>query len=220
MPPVQLSIITAIFLNMATGNFFVNTTCGELVPALTQVSPLLASKTIMWVVALGVFLTGILQVYLAVTTVWRKLGTKEFMKEGLSGVLPLLQWLLCFSQVFLSTEWAWKHPALVTILFIPSFCLINSKMIVNSVTNMETDMDSTSFFIWFFLFPINKQNQLLPEWQVAAIVFLITLTTYMVFVVCTIGQITRHLDIYCLSIKPKAPSSQQQQQKSQQQSRP
>jgi len=49
------------------------------------------------------------------------------------------------------------------ILMIPSFCLINSKMIVNNVTNMETDLEFKSFFMWFFLFPLNKQKNFMDE---------------------------------------------------------
>ena len=81
--------------------------------------------------------------------------------------------------------------------------MINSQLIVNNVTDMETVIDTKSFMIWYFLFPLNKQNKWMPEWTVALIVFCITATTYMTWVVCTIGQITKYLDIYCLSIKQK-----------------
>lgn len=43
----------------------------------------------------------------------------------------------------------------------------------------------------------------LAEWQVALAVFCITLLWYMIFVLGTIKQICKSLDIYCLTIKPK-----------------
>ena len=49
---------------------------------------------------------------------------------------------------------------------------------------------------------------MLPEYVVAAIVFFVTMVYYVVWVCCTISQICRYLDIYCLSIKDKkAPTS-------------
>ena len=81
-------------------------------------------------------------------------------------------------------------------------------MIVNNVTDMETETESISFFYWFFLFPVNKYNHFftLPEWLVALIIFAATSAFYGTFVVCTIGQITEFLDIHCLSIKKKTTS--------------
>ena len=81
-------------------------------------------------------------------------------------------------------------------------------MIVNNVTDMETVIDSKSFMVWFFLFPMNKQNAWMPEWAVAAVVFCVTTLYYAVWVYSTISQICKYLDIYCLSIKEKkAPTS-------------
>ena len=39
------------------------------------------------------------------------------------------------------------------------------------------------------------------------VIFIIDMMTYTTFVVCTIGQITNFLDIYCLSIKHKDPNA-------------
>ena len=48
----------------------------------------------------------------------------------------------------------------------------------------------------------------MPEELAVAVVFGITTVYYAVWVYCTIGQICRYLDIYCLSIKEKkAPTS-------------
>jgi len=113
------------------------------------------------------------------------------------------------------------------LLLCPGYCLINSKMIVCNFTKMEMEMNSWCF-IWFLLFPVNSARKffyfsiyfaftfsvglVIPQEVVAAYIGLVNLSEYSVFVYCTIGQITKFLDIYCLSIKPKkqvSPSSTQ-----------
>ena len=53
------------------------------------------------------------------------------------------------------------------------------------------------------LFGANKEifGNALAESSIALIIFTIDAGSYLVFVFCTIGQITKFLDIYCLSIK-------------------
>ena len=118
---------------------------------------------------------------------WRATGPQEFSRSAMSGLVPLLMWLMCVFQTFVSTEWAWRNPSLAMILLLPSFSEINSKMIINNVTNMETQVESRSFLLWFFIFPLNRQNEWVPEWVAAAVIFGITFTNWMVFVVSTIG---------------------------------
>ena len=205
---VQFLIIGAILLNVATGNYIVHTTIGELAPAMLEYNSFIAGKSIIWCISVWVVMTGIFQASINVKNVYQKLGFDEFLREGVPGLVPLWQWLLCVIQVFINTDWAWQNPALAVTLLTPSFCLINSQLIVNNVTDMETVIDSKSFMIWYFLLPLNRQNQWLPEEVVVAIVFGITTVYYAVWVYCTISQICRYLDIYCLSIKEKkAPTS-------------
>ena len=52
---------------------------------------------------------------------------------------------------------------------------------------METEMNSWTF-IWFMLFPLNKHlGGAVPEWQVALIIYIVNMGTYITFVVYTIG---------------------------------
>ena len=89
------------------------------------------------------------------------------------------------------------------LLLLPGYCLINSKMIVCNVTHMETESHSWTFTV-FLLFPLNfAYGVLVPEWQIALAIGALTFASYATFVVCTIGQITKLLDINCLSLKAK-----------------
>ena len=125
-------------------------------PAIFETSPFLASKSLMWYIGLGVLAIGVTQTIVNISNVMRKLGCSEFFGTGIQGLYPIIQWVMCVTQLFANTEWAWRHPALATVLLSPSFCLINSKMIVNNVTDMETELEFYSFFMWYMLIPVNK----------------------------------------------------------------
>ena len=113
-------------MNVVTGNYIVHTTIGELAPAMLEYNSFIAGKSIIWCIGVWVVMTGILQASINVKNVFKKLGFEEFWREGLPGLVPLMQWLLCVFQVFMNSEWAWKNPGLTVVLFTPSFCLINS----------------------------------------------------------------------------------------------
>lgn len=132
-----------------------------------------------------------------------KLGCKKFFVEGLCGLVPLLNWVVAIGFVFNSTEWAKQYPGLVVFLLTPAFCLINSKIIVCNCTNMESEPVSMNFCI-YLLFNANKSlSHSFSEGFVAATIFAMELTSYSIFVYCTIRQICNFLDIYCLTIKKK-----------------
>ena len=89
-------------------------------------------------------------------------------------------------------------------LTVPGFCLINSKLIVSNVTNMEIDAYDQCFTAFFLLY-INagSEEDRFSDSLSAAAIFFVSIVTYAIFVVCTIGQITQLLDINCLTLKQK-----------------
>lgn len=214
-------------VNGVTGQYLSNTLVSDLIPAISDVSPYLADQSI--VGAFGVFsIFGVsCQVGMSLYNVWAVLGSYSYFSDGLAGVMPLAQWGIATMYTF-QTDWGWSHPALAMLLLCPGYCLINSKMIVCNFTKMEMEMNSWCF-IWFLLFPVNSARKffyfstlfrfftfsvglVIPQEVVAAYIGLMNLSEYSTFVYCTIGQITKFLDIYCLSIKPKkqvSPSSTQ-----------
>ena len=172
-------------------------------PALAELVPYVADKNLVWALGAAVVFCSIGQSSSSIISVYRKLGFIDFFKIGVPELMPLFQWVLASTFLFLNTEWAWEQPHLALLVLLPSFCLINSKMIVCNVTGMQAEMNSWSF-TWFMLFPLNKaQGRPVPEWALALLIFAINFTTYMTFVVCTINQICKLLDINCLTIKEK-----------------
>ena len=193
-----------ITFNALSGHWLNKTTIDSIVPAAAEAVPFLAGKSLVW--ALGVYVATVSSIsalnYLANVII--KLGPVDFIKHGLPGIVPITQWVLAVWFTFSSTEWAWAHPSLALQLLLPGFCLINSKMIVCNVTNMQSEWHSWTF-MWFLLFPLNKYlGGVAPEWTVALLVYFVNMGTYLTFAVCTIGQLTEFLDIYCLTIKKKA----------------
>lgn len=148
-------------------------------------------------------------------------NTKNPLHEALSGTIPVVLFILTNLMVFSSSQWCFDNPAFVILMFFPSYSMCSSKQIVCNFTHMKMDPLPKSFF-WFLLFPLNRlisiallekdisyqnlvteTNLFIKEDYVALAIFVINLTWYMTFVVCTIGQITELLDINCLSIKKK-----------------
>ena len=113
-----------------------------------------------------------------------------------------MNWIFAVFFCYFKTEWAGKNPALLIMLMMPSYCLINSKMIVSNFTKMEMQ-SFTLNGIYVLLFGLNQQvfGGALSEQTCAIIIFAIDGVSYLTFVFYTIGQITKFLDIYCLSIK-------------------
>ena len=114
----------------------------------------------------------------------------------------MLSWITATLFCFMRTEWAERNPALFVLLMMPTYCLINSKMIVSNFTAMEIEALTFNCFNCM-LFHVNRDmfGEVFSEGVCALIIFSIDLGIYLVFVFCTIGQITKFLDIYCLSIK-------------------
>lgn len=90
----------------------------------------------------------------------------------------------------------------------PSYSMINSKMIVCTVANMQPVMEYTTFAL-FSTFYINKHKfeYALPEAYVALGIFIFEGFIYATFVYATITQITKFLDINCLYLKDPADAS-------------
>ena len=131
----------------------------------------------------------------------KKIGPQVFYSEALPGLMPLAEWLICAAQLFLSTDFAFKHPALALIVLLPGYCAINSKLIVCSVTNMEVEKHAIGFYS-FMLIPFNKYMELgMDENWLIIFSFGLSLFQYWTWVTCTIGQICEFLDIGCLTIK-------------------
>ena len=53
--------------------------------------------------------------------------------------MPIANWVVAVSYVHTQTTWARENPALLVMLMAPTFCLINSKMIVCNFTGMEAE---------------------------------------------------------------------------------
>ena len=68
-----------------------------------------------------------------------------------------MQWFLAIGWMFGNSEWAHQHPMLALLLLMPSFSMINSKMIVCTVTKMKPAFDFTTFGI-FSTFYMNKHH--------------------------------------------------------------
>ena len=180
-----------------------NTTVDSLLPALAQAVPFLQGKSLIWALGILVGSTSACQALSNLGNVLIKYGPSDFVRLGCPGLVPIFQWLLAVSFTFQSTEWAWNYPQFALQLLLPGFCLINSKMIICNVTNMQSEMHSWTF-MWFMLFPLNKYlGSVVPEWQVALVIYIVNMGTYVAFVICTIGQITEFLDIHCLTLKKK-----------------
>ena len=150
---VQWSQIIMILFNSLSGQYL-NTPIDTLFPEVLQFAPLIAGKSIIWVIAVNVFAISCLQLVSNVLNVFLKLGLAGFVEQGLPGLAPITQWLLAVWITFNNTEWAWRHPSLAMMLLCPGFCLINSKMIICNVTNMQSEWHSWTF-LWFLLFPLN-----------------------------------------------------------------
>lgn len=166
---------------------YLNTTlASSVIPILVEYVPLLADYTIADLFVWGSFWAVVIQLSLSVFNSWKALGTSTFLKEGVTGLMPILQWHIAL-YLTMQTEWGREHLALTTVLLCPAYCLINSKMIVCNFTNMETDMNAYEF-LWFALFPLNAKLDLgMPEWSVAAVIFAVNFAIYATFVYCTIA---------------------------------
>jgi hypothetical protein len=129
--------------------------------------------------------------------------TSETKTQALCGLLPIVFFYGEIVVLFTCTEWAWNYPALAMLLVMPSYCLMTCRHIICSVTKMTFNWRQLNP-LWFSLFPINTfLGRPLPEEYIAGIVFTATLALFMRFTFEVIGQITGHLGIYCLTIKPK-----------------
>lgn len=82
-----------------------------------------------------IIFTTCVQVGCSLLNVWYALGLNRFVTDGLSGVVPYCCWLLALIATFQS-EWGWENPALATVLLCPTYCLINSKLIVCNFTKI------------------------------------------------------------------------------------
>mmetsp|Transcript_16456 Transcript_16456/g.22255 ORF Transcript_16456/g.22255 Transcript_16456/m.22255 type:complete len:153 (-) Transcript_16456:132-590(-) len=142
------------------------------------------------------------------------IGAKAFWVDAVFGLLPMATWIAVVFYT-LQQEWLKEHAALTLVLMTPSYCLINSKLIVCCFTGMEPETFANNFAV-YSLFELNKimygsaPEGRFTDWQVAIVVFAIECTAYLVFVFCTISQITHHLNIHCLSIKPSDKSTRSQ----------
>ena len=116
--------------------------------------------------------------------------------------MPLFFWLGALAYLFISVEWAYQYPLLAVLLLTPSYCTMNSKLIVCSFTNMEINSFNPNMLI-FTLFPLNKTllDGAIPEWQIAGLIAIFEYGLYLTFVVYTTSQMTEFLGIHCLSIK-------------------
>lgn len=128
--------------------------------------------------------------------------TSETKTEALLGLMPIV---LFYGEIIVlfQTQWAWDYPSLAILLVFPSYCLMTCRHIICSVTKMKFDWRQRNP-LFFLAFLANKYLALgIPEWQIAAGVFLITLFLFMQFVIEVIGQITSYLNIHCLTIKKR-----------------
>ena len=107
-------------------------------PAIFETSPTVANMSITSCLSMYTLVNSAIWSLGNIVNVVKNVGMKEFCFTGVPGLYPLIQWIICVVLTFTYSEWAWRNPSLATILLCPSFCLINSKMIVNNVTNMET----------------------------------------------------------------------------------
>ena len=70
----------------------------------------------------------------------------------------------------------------------PSYSMINSKMIVCNFTNMEMEVMCSNLLL-FMIFPFARvwTNGAIPECYIAMLVFILEVGVYMTFVLCTIS---------------------------------
>mmetsp|Transcript_7246 Transcript_7246/g.10159 ORF Transcript_7246/g.10159 Transcript_7246/m.10159 type:complete len:157 (+) Transcript_7246:606-1076(+) len=146
-----------ILFNAFTGQWLSKTKLIDLnAPGVTEILPEeLCQKSIIWYVAFFTAFSGAIQGLSSVVCTVQALGCKRFLKEGIFGMIPILNWAISVCFIFTKTQWAWDNPGLMTMLMMPSFCLINSKMIVCNFTKMETEAISLST-VYIMLFQMNK----------------------------------------------------------------
>ena len=101
--------------------------------------------------------------------------------------MPILNWIMAFCFVFSRTEWAKQNLALFVLLMAPTFCLINSKMIVCNFTKMEVEAFAFNC-VYVMLFQFNQEvlENKFDESTVAFAIYAVDIGTYMTFVYCTI----------------------------------
>lgn len=191
-----------ILVNGLSGQIMNRTKIGDLIPDLNDLAPALAHRDLAWAMGFASILVAAFSMLFTFHMVYKKLGSIMFIFSALPGLLPLLQWLMALGWMFKHSEWAWSHPMLALAILTPSFSMINSKMIVCTVANMQPVMEYTTFSV-FFLFAANKPifDNYLREEYIALGCFLFEGMVYSIFVYATISQITKFLDINCLFLK-------------------
>ena len=138
-----------ILVNGLSGQIMNRTKVEDLIPVLS--GTFLANRDIAWFMALCSTTLATISACYTFSVVFRKIGPIRFVFYALPGLLPLWQWAMGIIWVFGSSEWAWRHPMLAIAILTPSYSMINSKMIVCTVTNMQPVMEYTTFMM-FMLF--------------------------------------------------------------------
>ena len=69
--------------------------------------------------------------------------------------VPIFAFYAATYCLFTQTEWAFKHPALATLVLVPGYSLICSRQIICNVTFMDI-ATVPKVFLWFLLFPLNR----------------------------------------------------------------
>ena len=146
-------------------------------------------RSLAWLFAL-IYASGtVVQLFTTAAFVWAKIGTKKFVSEALPGLIPLNFWLCAVLNIFTKVEWAQQNPALALCLFTPSYCLMNSKLIVCACSKMYAETYAADLLL-MNAFHINKDSEgktKVAEWIVALLIFCFTMVWYLIFVFSTIG---------------------------------
>ena len=185
-----------------------STTITDILPAASALPLGMGARSLSWLYAFIYFSGTLIQISTALYRVKKHVGSDAFWSDAFLGLMPMASWIAMVFNVITMTEWGQQNPCLVLVLMTPGYCLINSKLIVCCFTKMEVETISKNFGI-FVLLNLNAfLDRPIEDWYVVCLVFAVETLTYLIFVFCTIGQITKHLDIYCLTIKVKKEQKQ------------
>ena len=141
--------------NRCCNRYWSDTRVSTAIPALAQAFPESADMSMAAFFCLSCGIAIAVQLLSSVVNTLRALGLSNFMSDAVSGLLPLFQWFIAVYLTY-QTEWGVHHLAYSILLLCPSFCLINSKLIVCNFTKMETEMNAYEILL-FALFPLNAK---------------------------------------------------------------
>ena len=134
-------------------------------------------------------------------------NTKYSYVHVFTTFLPMIIQILFIGVVFSYSKLAYESPALVIFLYAPVFCLLNTRIILATVSKSSFDLLKhfhlmLPMIFSVALFPLNDFLKI-NEMTLYTAIFTMNMAVYLVYISSIINQITEFLGIYCFSIREK-----------------